>query len=248
MSCDRTHTVGRSWTERAVLDTFARLGGHFALVIVALAVSASARVAHADSTRSASRDGGAAASGSGKRPAPATDKPAASGEGEVANVDSDNRRAAEPVASTSRALYCAVEGNPRPLRAADICKALERRLGRSLSSVSDARKVEHGDAVQLIHDDVQWVVIWLSDGRIRAWTRVSKLEASDNQLKFLARATEELAKSARASSSPEPRCVRLDPNAGHKMRSNDLSYPWAELKPCERRLIEVVDPWWVPRS
>lgn len=232
---------------RAPLGNLARFDGYLVLFFIALVVSVRSGVVSAEGTRPANGKDEPTVNDGGKRPASLDEKPAPSGDSKAAIIKSDKTHAAEPVASTSRPLHCAVEGSTRPLRAADICQALERRLGRSLSSVSDARDVRHGDAVQLIHDDVQWVVIWLSDGRIRAWTRVSKVEASDNQLRFLVRATQELAKSARASTTSEPRCVRLDPNAGHKMRSSDLSYPWAELKPCERRLVEVVDPWWVPR-
>jgi hypothetical protein len=144
----------------------------------------------------------------------------------------------------ARSLPCAVDGSVRPLRANELCQALRHELGRPLTRVDDARSVRHGEAIQFIHDDVQWVVIWLVDGRIRAWTRVSKVEAAEHQLSFLARAAKALAKTVQAGT--EPSCVRLDPNAGHKMRSADLTYPWAELQPCKRQWVEVVDPWWVP--
>jgi len=153
---------------------------------------------------------------------------------------------AQGQAGQSRALACAIDGSVRPLRASELCRALQRELGRPLTHVDDARAVKRGEAIQLIQDDVQWVVIWLVDGRIRAWTRVSKVEAADDQLRYLARATQALARSG--STSTEPSCVRLDPNAGRKMRSPDLTYPWAELSPCKRQWVEVVDPWWVPRD
>jgi hypothetical protein len=144
--------------------------------------------------------------------------------------------------ASAAALPCAVDGSVRPQRAEDLCRAVQRELGRTLTTVEDARAIKRGEAVQFIQDDVHWVVIWLLDGRIRAWTRVSKTEAADDQVKFLARAARELAKAAQGD---ERTCVRLDPNAGHKMRSTDLTYPWAELARCPRRWVEVVDPWWI---
>ena len=90
--------------------------------------------------------------------------------------------------------------------------------------------------------DVQWTVIWLNEGHVRAWTRVSVTEAADEQVRFVVRATQALAK---ASAAPEKVCVRLDPNGGRKMRSDDLTYPWAELKPCRQKRVEVPDPWWL---
>jgi hypothetical protein len=151
--------------------------------------------------------------------------------------------AARAEGSDPAPLRCAVEGSVRPLRPAELCRELQRELGRPLTFVEDGRAVKRGAAVQFIHDDVHWVAIWLVDSRIRAWTRVSKTEAADDQVRFLARAVRALAKAAREQ---EPHCVRLDPNAGHKMRSADLSYPWAELERCPRRWVEVVDPWWLP--
>jgi hypothetical protein len=140
-------------------------------------------------------------------------------------------------------LACAVEGTPRGLRGADLCKALGRELGRPTTMIDDARTTKRGDALQIIAGDVQILVVWLSDGHVRAWTRVSKIEAAADQLHFLVRAARELAKAVPAL---ERECVQLDPNGGRKMRSPELSYPWAELKPCQRRSVEVVDPWWLP--
>jgi hypothetical protein len=146
-------------------------------------------------------------------------------------------------AQATGSLACAVEGTPRGLRTADLCKAVGRELSRPTLLVDDARLVKRGDALQVIAGDVQFLLVWLADGRVRAWTRVSKIEAATDQLRFLLRATRELAKVAPAV---ERECVQLDPNAGRKMRSPDLTYPWAELKPCQRRQVEVVDPWWLP--
>jgi len=160
---------------------------------------------------------------------------------EVAAVLGAAKAHAQAGASTT--LACAVEGTPRGLRAADLCKALGRELGRPTALIDDARATKRGDALQIIAGDVQILVVWLSAGHVRAWTRVSKIEAAADQLRFLVRAARELAKAAPAQ---ERECVQLDPNGGRKMRSPDLSYPWAELKPCQRRPVEVVDPWWLP--
>ncbi|MDB4989060.1 MAG: hypothetical protein JWN04_4238 [Myxococcaceae bacterium] len=128
------------------------------------------------------------------------------------------------------------------MRGAELCAALGQALKRSITLVDDARGAT-GDAVQVIRGDVQWTVIWLASGKVRAWTRVSQTEAADEQLRFVVHATEALAK---AHLTAEHKCVRLDPNGGRKMRARELSYPWAELKPCKHKAIEVVDPWWLP--
>lgn len=140
------------------------------------------------------------------------------------------------------ALGCAVEASKRVLRAASFCDALGRALGRPIAAVDDARTVTRGDSVQVLRSDVQWIVIWLVDGRVRAWTRVSLIEPVAQQLSLLVRAATALSRDL-----PRPEeCVRLDPNAGYKVRSSDLTYPWAELRPCKRKLVEVADPWWQP--
>lgn len=131
------------------------------------------------------------------------------------------------------------------MRAADFCRALGRELSRVTSVVDDARAAKHGDAVQVVPGDVQWTVVWLSDGRIRTWTRVSKIDAAVDQLRHLVRAASELARLAPAAARD---CLHVDPNGGRKMRSPDLTYPWAELKPCRRKQVEVIDPWWMPDS
>ena len=151
-----------------------------------------------------------------------------------------------PMAASARAQHpafaCSVEASKRVLRAADFCEALGRRLGRPVTPIDDARDAKHGDSVQVLHSDVQWIVIWLVDGHVRAWTRVSQIETAKQQLSMLVRAAIALPRNI-----PEPHaCVRLDPYGGYKMRSSDLTYPWAELKPCKQRQVEVTDPWWLP--
>ncbi len=146
-------------------------------------------------------------------------------------------------AAAAEPLACGVEGTSRPVQASEVCRALGRALGRPIAIVDDARKVARGDALQVIQEDVEWIVVWLVDSHVRSWTRVSKIEAAPDQLRFLARAARALAE----LSPPPPKraCVRVDPDS-RSARSPDLIYPWAELRPCRRRLVEVVDPWWLP--
>ena len=137
---------------------------------------------------------------------------------------------------------CAVEATDRQLSAPGLCDALAKVIGRPVVRVEDARAT-HGESVQVIHSDVQWIVIWLVDGHVRAWTRVSKIEAARRQLHMLVSAAKALAKRLPTAKAA---CIRLEPNAGHKVRSAELTYPWATLRPCRQRMIEVVDPWWLP--
>lgn len=129
-------------------------------------------------------------------------------------------------------------------RSADLCGAIGRELKRTITMVDDARGAQ-GEAVQIIRGDVQWTVIWLVAGHVRAWTRVSQTEAAKDQVRFVVNATKALVK---AGATATHECVRLDPNGGRQMRSSDLTYPWAELKPCQRKVVEVVDPWWLPAN
>lgn len=142
-------------------------------------------------------------------------------------------------------LTCAVEGMSRGIRSKELCQALAAQFGRGVSMVADAREVQRGDAVQIITGDVAWTVVWLVDGHVRTWTRVSKIDPIEEQVKLLARAARELSKQAKDVERPD-NCLRIDPNGGHKLRSSDLTYPWAELQPCKRKSVEVVDPWWLP--
>jgi acetylornithine deacetylase/succinyl-diaminopimelate desuccinylase-like protein len=151
------------------------------------------------------------------------------------------------LASTAHAaapkLPCAVDGLSRGVKPNVICQALAAQLDRNVTLVNDAREAAKGDAVQIITGDVSWTVIWLIDSHVRAWTRVSKIEPVAEQVKLLARAARELAKQAKTVEPGEGTCVRVDPS---RARNPDLSYPWAELSPCKRKLVEVLDPWWVP--
>ncbi|HEX5661606.1 MAG TPA: hypothetical protein VFX59_30660 [Polyangiales bacterium] len=140
-------------------------------------------------------------------------------------------------------LPCAVEGMSRGVKPAALCQALASQLERSVVLVSDARETSKGDAVQVITGDVTWTVVWLLDGHVRTWTRVSKVEPIGEQVRLLARAARELARQAKTLEPAEETCLRVDPS---KARNPDLSYPWAELSPCKRKLVEVLDPWWVP--
>ncbi|MET0340523.1 MAG: hypothetical protein ABW252_05955 [Polyangiales bacterium] len=148
---------------------------------------------------------------------------------------------AGPARAEAPAFKCAVDTNPRQLSAPALCEAVGKALARPVERVDDARRAR-GEALQVVHSDVQWIVIWRVDGKVRAWTRVSKLEAEAPQLKLLVSAAEAL---VRRAPKVGARCVRLDPNAGHKMRAPELAYPWAALKPCKPLMVEVVDPWWL---
>jgi hypothetical protein len=150
-----------------------------------------------------------------------------------------------PVQAAAPSLTCAVEGMSRGVKPSALCQALAAQLDRSVVMVTDAREAQKGEAVQIITGDVAWTVVWLVDGHVRTWTRVSKTEPLDEQVKLLARAARELAKQAKAIDKTASACLRIDPS---KTRNRDLSYPWAELSPCKRKLVEVVDPWWLPEK
>ena len=137
--------------------------------------------------------------------------------------------AAEPVRADPagpRAFKCAVEASSRQLSGPALCEAVGKALARPVERVDDARSVR-GEALQVMHTDVQWVVVWLRSGRVRAWTRVSKLETAEPQLELLVRAASALAKRAPAPGTP---CVRLDPNAWTQDARCRADVPWAALK------------------
>lgn len=141
----------------------------------------------------------------------------------------------------ARPLACAIEtpqGRPAP---AQLCQQLGKALNRPVRRVQDARKDTRGDAVQIIRDDVQWTVVLLQNGSVRSWTRVSAADAQGQEATFFARALRVL---LRTVPKPAETCVRVVPSQNRSARAPDLVYPWAELKPCVRRSIEVVDPWW----
>jgi len=140
-----------------------------------------------------------------------------------------------------RSLACAVEAPLDKPAPAQVCQQLGKALSRTIHRVEDARKASHGDAVQIIRDDVQWTVVLLQEGRIRSWTRVSAADAQGHEADYFARALRVL---MRTDPKPAETCVRVVPSEDRSARAPDLVYPWAELKPCVRRSIEVVDPWW----
>jgi hypothetical protein len=92
-----------------------------------------------------------------------------------------------------------------------------------------------------LRDDVRWTVVLLQNGSVRSWTRVSVADARGREASFFARAARGL---LRAAPKPAETCVRLVPGSENSSRTTDLVYPWAELKPCVRRVVDVVDPWW----
>ena len=136
-------------------------------------------------------------------------------------------------------LACAVEAG-RELKAAKICEQLGQALGRPVQLVADARKAGPGDSLQILRDDVRWTVVLLQNGAVRSWTRVSIADARGREASYFARAARGL---LRAAPKAAEKCVRLDPGGENSSRTNDLVYPWEELKPCVRRVIDVVNPW-----
>jgi hypothetical protein len=141
---------------------------------------------------------------------------------------------------SAKALACAVEG-ARELKPAKVCEQLGQALGRPVKLIDDARKATQGDSLQILRDDVRWTVVLLQNGSVRSWTRVSVADARGREASYFARAARGL---LRAAPKPAETCVRLVPGSENSSRSSDLVYPWAELKPCVRRVVDVVDPWW----
>lgn len=137
-------------------------------------------------------------------------------------------------------LRCAVENSIPQLPGKALCEQLGQALGRPMPWVADARKDKQGDALQIMRDDVQWTLVLLRKGAVRSWTRVSTEDARGRELAFFSRAVRSLLKTAPKGDAP---CVRLDPKQ-RSQRAPDLVYPWAELKPCVRQVVDVVDPWW----
>lgn len=142
-------------------------------------------------------------------------------------------------AQNPKALRCAVDSTIRGIKPKTLCDQLGQALGRATQLVADARKESKGDSVQIMHDDVQWTLVLLRAGAVRSWTRVSVSDAQGHEVTFFARALRSLLQAEPKSPST---CVRLEPK---NVRSGafDLVYPWEELKPCERRVVEVPDPW-----
>jgi hypothetical protein len=137
-------------------------------------------------------------------------------------------------------LRCAVEGNTPQAQAKALCEGLGQALGRPATWVDDARKDKSGESLQIVRDDVQWTLVLLRKGMVRSWTRVSVADAKGQELSFFTRAVRSLLKASPKGNAP---CVRLDPKQ-RSARAPDLVYPWGELKPCVRQVVDVVDPWW----
>ena len=143
-------------------------------------------------------------------------------------------------AQATKPLRCAVETSTRALPAKALCDQLGQALGRPMPLITDARKETKSDAVQIMHDDVQWTLVLLRRGSVRSWTRVSVADAHGREVTFFARALRSLLQAEPKAPSV---CVRLEPKS-RVGSAFDLAYPWEELKPCERRIVEVPDPWW----
>jgi hypothetical protein len=143
-----------------------------------------------------------------------------------------------PARPAAGLLACAIEWQDQKPEPQALCDAIGRTLGRAVKRVDDARAFKQGDSVQVLDGDVFWTAVWLRDGEIRAFTRVSRTAAQGREVAVLARAVREISRIP-----PKPKgCVRLDPNGGRKMRA-DVIYPWVELKRCHESRIEVPDPW-----
>jgi hypothetical protein len=144
--------------------------------------------------------------------------------------------------SPVQALACAVEWRDKAPAPSAVCSAIGRSLGREVRQVDDARAIKFGDSVQVLDGEVFWITVWLRNGKVRAFTRVSKTLAQGKELTVLGNAVRTLSKTP----ARQKRCVRVEPNGGRKMRSPDLVYPWAELRRCKAQAAEVPDPWFEP--
>ncbi len=147
--------------------------------------------------------------------------------------------AIQAVPPASPSVSCAVEWHDKQPDPAALCSAIGRSLGRDVRPVDDARAVKVGDSVQVLDGDVFWITVWLRNGKVRSFTRVSKTLAQGRELAVISRAVREI---SRAPAKPK-QCVRVEPNGGRKMRNPDLVYPWAELSRCKTQVAEVPDPW-----
>jgi hypothetical protein len=137
-------------------------------------------------------------------------------------------------------LHCAVEAAPAHARGLEgLCAKLAKELGREVRTVDDVRRA--GAGVQIIATDVIWYVVLVEGGKVRAFTRISATEARGRELAFVKSALRAL--STAAPKSPAP-CLRIDPATA--ATGSDVVYPWAELVPCTRTVLDVRDPWWVP--
>jgi hypothetical protein len=137
-------------------------------------------------------------------------------------------------------LHCAVEAAPAHARVLDgLCFKLAKELGREVRPVDDVRRA--GAGVQVIATDVIWYVVLVEGGKVRAFTRISATEARGRELSFVKSAIRAL--STAAPKAPAP-CLRIDPATA--ATGSEVVYPWAELAPCTRTVLDVRDPWWVP--
>jgi hypothetical protein len=147
--------------------------------------------------------------------------------------------AAQEAPAAGPRLSCAVEWQDRAPAPQALCDAIGRRLGRATLRVEDARAVKRGESVQVLDGDVFWTTVWLRNGRVQAYTRVSKTMAQGKELDVLTRAVQALSRTPARTKG----CTRVEPNGGRRMRSPDLAYPWVELKRCQISRPEVADPW-----
>jgi hypothetical protein len=147
---------------------------------------------------------------------------------------------ASPFAVSAQSpVACAVEWREAQPDPGALCAAIGRSLSRAVQRVDDARKVKRGDSVQVLDGEVSWITVWLRDGKVRAFTRVSKTAAQGKELAALARAVLEIS----CQTHKDDGCVRVELTADPSRRSTDVVYPWAELGRCREAKPEVPDPW-----
>src|SRR5687767_8030413 len=118
-----------------------------------------------------------------------------------------------PTVPRQQPLACAVEWQDKQPKPAALCDAIGRALGREVRQVEEARATKSGDSVQVLDGDVAWITVWLRNGKVRAFTRVSKTLAAGRELAVIGRAVRTISRTPAAAK----RCVRVEPNGGRKM-------------------------------
>lgn len=143
-------------------------------------------------------------------------------------------------AATPRPLGCALRETIPNLPARTLCEELGRALKRPVFMIDDARRSD-SEAVEIMRDDVQWTLVLVRERTVHSWTRVSISDAQSHEADVFARVLRVL---LRTSPKQPESCVRVVGKGDRSERNLDVIYPWAELKPCARRSVEVLDPWW----
>jgi hypothetical protein len=76
-----------------------------------------------------------------------------------------------PLSRAGAAITCTLEGETKDISSVSLCNALAKRLARPLRVADHPHTT--GEAVHFIRGDVYWTVLWLAEGRTRAWARLS---------------------------------------------------------------------------